>query len=161
MADSDNLAKLIQQRMSAKNAAGSQSEAAKDFLSRYEGKMKMPAGMKAGDISEETARLGMKLPKEIANPRLSALKRLAGKTGKVVGPAAGIAGALIQEELNPEGDIVEDPDVPLEIRAMAAKAREAQMREEGAEEQDLMKRKAAREERLQALMEKLREESGQ
>ena len=155
--EADDLARRIQQRMSAKQLASSEAEGAADFMRKYGEKMKAPDGMRLGNIGDESARLGMKLPKEIANPRIEALKRLAGRAGKFLGPAAGVAGVLLQEELGGD-EIVENPDIPAEIRAMAARAGEAEMREDTAEEQEFERKRQARDERVQALLRRLREQ---
>lgn len=152
----DDLASKIQERINAKSKSADLS----DFMRRYGDKLRVPEGMELGDIGEESARLGMKLPKEIANPRTEALKRLAGRVGKFLGPAAGVAGLLAQEELGGD-EIIENPDIPVEIRAMASKAGEAQMRKDTAEQQEFEEMRQARNKRVQALLKRLREESSE
>lgn len=157
-ADADDLAKRIQSKMSQKQMAQSAAEGAEDFAARYADKMKAPAGMKLEGIADETARLGMKVPSGL---RKSALAKLAGKAAKpAMGAAAGLAGLLMQDELNPEGELIENPDIPADIRGETARAQQEIMQGKMAEQEDFERRKQAREERIEALKAKLRGEAG-
>lgn len=130
----------------------------KEFLSKYADKMKAPAGMGIEDIPEESARLGMKVPKDL---KKNALSKLAGKAVKPIAKgAAGLASLLMQDELNPEGEDIENPDLPLEVRGAAAIEGQIQAQEEMEEEADFERRKQAREDRISALRAKLRSEAG-
>lgn len=141
--ESDELAKSIERRIATKSANKSEADATKEFLKKYSDKMKAPEGMKPQSIADETARLGMKVPK---------LASKMGKLGKIGGGLAlGLAGELaLPEELGDPNSVIENPDASPEERKAAM---EAMMAESRPEMESQMRKQA-----LDDMMERLREE---
>jgi|11_taG_2_1085331.scaffolds.fasta_scaffold05730_4 hypothetical protein len=141
--ESDRLARDIEKRIAAKSANKSEADAARDFLKKYSDKMKAPEGIKPQSIADETARLGMKMPKMASK---------LGKLGKLGGGAAlGLAGELaFPEEAGDPDSIIENPDASPEERKAAM---EAMMAESRPEMESQMRKQA-----LDDMMERLKQE---
>lgn len=141
--ESDRLAKDIEKRIAAKSANKSEANAAREFLSKYSDKMKAPEGLKPQSIADESARLGMKMPR---------LASKLGKAGKIGGGLAlGLAGELaLPEELGDPSSIIENPDASPEDRKAAM---EAMMAESRPEMESMMKKQA-----LDDMMKRMRQE---
>lgn len=148
--ESSKLAKDIEGRMAAKAANKSEADAMRQFMSKYGDKLEAPKGMNLESIADDTARLGMKVPKELS--KASLLRQIAGKAGKVGGGlAAGLAGELLLgEETGDPSSIIEDPDASPEERRAAME----QMMAESRPEMESQMRKQA----LDDMMDKMRQE---
>lgn len=107
------LAGDIKSRISKRALEDTKKVRGDEFLKKYGSKMQAGAGMDLQSIPDETARIGMKNPLQRAS-KLDILKKLAKKSA---GPVLGAAGLLMQEDLNPVGNPIEDPSIPAEIRA--------------------------------------------
>lgn len=108
----DKLAEQIKTSMKNKYSDAAEFANKQEFMKKYADKLKAPEGMNLQEIPEETARLGMKVPPGM---KKSALSKLASKAGKLIGPAAGLAGLFMQDELNPENP-AENPNLSDEER---------------------------------------------